>query len=205
MKILIKLVCILICFSCTQKLANHEKFFVKNTVVNGKSFYFVVDYKNDTVLKLDPAKYFVCFDDTIEHYLVVASRKRGGWWAIDLKENFLFQVYNTSPGEPSPDKISYDRIRIIDDDGKIGFADGKGNIVIKPQFEQVTAFYKDYAIIGEKCKKIPWDTIHKDLECDHYSIVCSKNGYIDKSGNIIEIVDLTFEQLKEKLNFPKKF
>lgn len=204
MKIFLKLLFVLTLISCSQKQINRDKYIVKANVVNNRYLYYVLDFKNDTVLKLDSAKYNICFDDTIEHFLVVGSRQRGGWWAIDLKENFLFQVYNTSYGEPSPDEINYDRIRIVDEHGKIGFADGKGNIVIKPQFEQATAFYKDFAIIGEKCKKIPWDTIHKDLECEHFSIVCSKNGYIDKVGNIVEMGSLTFEQLRDKLNFPKR-
>jgi hypothetical protein len=57
-------------------------------------------------------------------------REKKGWWAIDFNENVLFQVYNTTDGEPSPDELNFDRIRIVNEKGKIGFADGKGKIVV---------------------------------------------------------------------------
>jgi hypothetical protein len=116
----------------------------------------------------------------------------------------LFQVYNTSPGEPSPDEISFNKIRIVDETGKIGFADEKGNIIIKPRFDNATSFYNEYAIVGEDCKKIPWDTIQNESGDMHYSIICSKNGYINSAGDIIEIGNSTFEELCKKLNFPKR-
>lgn len=202
-KILFSLI-ILFCFSCYNKVEKQDKLIVVYKVINNHYAYSVINNKNDTVLKLDTAKYFVCFDDTVENFIIVAPKDRKGWWAIDFNENFLFQVYNTSAGEPSPDDIAYGRIRIIDENGKIGFADNKGQIVIKPQFERATAYYKDYAIIGEDCKKIPWDTLHDESDCFHYSIVCSKNGYIDREGKIIELGDRTIEELWDKLNFPKE-
>jgi len=189
----------MVCFSCSRNEERFDKFIVVN---NGYT-YSILDFKNDTILKLDSANYFVCFDDTVENFLIVAPKTRKGWWAIDFDENFLFQVYNTVDGEPSPDQITYGRIRIVDDKGKIGFADDKGKIIIKPQFEHVTAFYKDYVIIGQECKKIPWDTIHAESDCHHYSIDCLKNGYIDRDGKIIELGNLTIEELRDKLNFPK--
>jgi hypothetical protein len=48
---------------------------------------------------------------------------------MDLKENLLFRVYNNSEGEPSPDELNFDRIRIVDETGKIGFADDKAKVV----------------------------------------------------------------------------
>ena len=197
---LLRFIIIMTCFACSQNRVNHEKYFV----VNNGYVFAVIRFKDDTILKLDSAKYFVCFDDTVENFLIVAPKSRKGWWAIDFNENYLFQVYNTSEGEPSPDEITYGRIRIIDEKGKIGFADEKGKTIIRPQFEQATAFYKNLAIIGQDCKKIPWDTIHDESDCQHYSIVCSKNGYIDRDGNIIEMGNWTIEELWDKLETPKE-
>lgn len=180
-----------------------EKYIVKYTTVDNNMEYYVLDSKNDTVLKLDTAKYFVCFDEEFEHFLTVAPRGRKGWWAIDLNENFLFEVYNAGFGEPSPDILKYGMIRIVDVNGKIGFADEEGKVVIKPQFEIASSFYKKYAIIGEDCREVPWDT--SDVSCEHYSIECSRYGYIDKSGKVIEIGNHTLEELVNKLNIPKEY
>ena len=197
---------LMICVSCKQKETVREKYIVKDTVINNQYQYYVINFKNDTILKLNPDEYFVCFNenDTVENFLVVAPKKRDGWWAIDFNEDYLFQVYNVSEGEPSPDELSYGRIRIIDDYGKIGYANKLGKIVIKPQFEYATAFYKNYAIIGEECKKIPWETKTEssDQIFHPYSIKCSRYGYIDKKGKVMEMGNWSYEELRKKLNFP---
>ena len=120
--------------------------------------------------------------------------------AIDKNENLLFKVFNTSSGEPSPDELRYDMIRIIDDSGKIGFANYKGQVVIKPQFEAASSFYKDHAIIGRQCKQILWCCEGKN-EDKHYIIECKQNGYINKSGQILKIGNTTFEQLEKEIGW----
>ncbi|MEJ1241068.1 WG repeat-containing protein [Chryseolinea sp. T2] len=191
--------------SCSDKESLKSEKFVVHSSTSGNSYlYSIVNSKNDTILKLDPEKYWVCFDDTVENFLVVAPKDKKGWWAIDFKENFLFQVYNTSEGEPSPDELNFNRIRIVDEAGKIGFADETGKVVITPAFEQATAFNKDYAIIGESCRKIPWDTTHTEAGCNHYSIECARNGYIDKAGNVMDVGLYTLEELWDKLDFPER-
>lgn len=187
--------------SCSdKKVDGNNKLIVNNRSTKDTTYYFLLDKKGDTVLKLDPKKYFACFSDTVEIFLVVAPRNRKGWWAIDLKENFLFQIYNTSPGEPSPDKLNDGEIRIVDEQGKIGFANDKGEITIKPQFEFVTEFSNGKAIIGQSCKKVPWDK-HQDGIDDHYSILCGKYGYINKKGEIIELGNFSYDEIAKKINF----
>jgi len=100
--------------SCSGKKDNDNgKLFVQTRNTKDTTYYFLLDKKGDTVLNLDPKKYFVCFSDTVGNFLVVAPRDRKGWWAIDLKENFLFQVYNTSPGEPSPDELIEGKLELL--------------------------------------------------------------------------------------------
>ncbi|MBP6386568.1 MAG: WG repeat-containing protein [Pseudarcicella sp.] len=98
-----------------------------------------------------------------------------GWCAIDINEQILFEVYNSSFGEFSPDELIENKIRIVDENNKIGFADSNGKIIIKPQFEIVTSFHKGKAIIGVSCDTIPWDEHAKEEDCEHYSIVCKKH------------------------------
>ena len=149
-----------------------------------KSIYYIVNEKGETIKELDTAKYVVSMnDDKYRYFAVFMIKGESGWSAIDSNEKILFKVYNTSFGEPSPDEIIDNKIRIVDENNKIGFADYKGNIIIKPKFEIATSFYKDKAIIGESCEKIPWDEHAKESDCHHYSIVCKKHGYINNKGD----------------------
>jgi hypothetical protein len=204
MRALLIIFSFLVCLACnTGENSKPDKYVVHSITLGDEYLYSIINAKNDTILKLTPDKYWTCFSDTVEKFLIVAPKDRKGWWAIDFNENFLFQVYNTSEGEPSPDEINFNRIRIVNKAGKIGFANEKGDIVIEPRFEQATSFFKEYAIIGEECKKIAWDTIRNDSDI-HYSIACSRNGYINMSGDIIEIGNFTFEEVWKKLGFPER-
>lgn len=167
------------------------------------SQYYLVDERGNTLKALDSTKYFVCFSENTPGYFAVFGIKgEKGWVAIDINERILFKVYNTSFGEPSPDEITENRIRIVDDAGRIGFADHLGNIVIKPHYEIATAFHKGKAIIGEVCKKVPWDE-HEDENsgCHHYSIVCQKHGYINADGKLQLFGDFTFEDIQKKIRW----
>jgi len=167
------------------------------------SIYYIVNEKGITLKELDTSKYMICFsEDKLGYFAVFAIRNEKGWIAINSDEKKLFEVYNTSFGEPSPDELVENKIRIINAENKIGFADKKGNIIIKPQFEMVSTFYKGKAIIAENCEKIPWNT-NENLHsgCHHYSLVCKRNGYIDINGNIKLIGDFTFEQIEKKIKW----
>ncbi len=59
------------------------------------------------------------------NFAIVSMRGLSGWAAIDANENVLFNVYNTSLGEPSPDYLIDGKIRIVDKDNLIGFANTK--------------------------------------------------------------------------------
>jgi hypothetical protein len=167
-----------------------------------RSVYSLIDEKNNLIKVLDSSKYYVTFDNHDYRYFAVFGKKGSpGWTAIDSNENILFQVYNTSYGEPTPDCLIENKIRIIDDENKIGFANEKGQIIIKPQFEIVTSFYNGKAIIGQRCDKIPWDEHAKEEDCHHYSIVCKKYGYINEFGEILESGYVTFEEIQNKINW----
>ena len=167
-----------------------------------KSIYFIVNEKGQTIKKLDSTKYLKCFNtDEFVYFAIFALRKGLGWSAIDANEKELFNVYNTSFGEPSPDELVENKIRIVDENNKIGFADYKGRIIIRPQFEIATVFCKGKAIIGESCDKIPWDNHAGEGDCHHYSIVCKKHGYINTNGKILEIGNYEFEDIQKKIKW----
>lgn len=206
MKNLVTTISCLLAFSCSEKKDVKSDFFlIRDTVIAGTNRYFILDMKGDTVRKLNPEKYFFILNDTIENLIVVAPRERNDkhlFWAIDLNENFLFPVYNRTIGEPDHDEISDGMIRTVDDNGKIGYANKVGKIVIKPQFEAASPFYKNYAIIGKTCKNVPALGAHPGGECQHLHRECKEYGYIDKAGKVLEIGKHSEEDLKQKLKFP---
>lgn len=177
---------------------------VENETDTWRSIYSLVDENNKTIKVLDSASYLMAWSGFEYGYFAVVAKKGSkghGWPAIDANEKVLFHVYNTSFGEPSPDYLIENKIRIIDKNEKIGFANQLGEIIIKPQFEMVTSFHNGYAIIGEKCKKIPWGNHEHGDGCNHYSIECERHGYIDEKGKIIKLGDFTFEQIREEINW----
>ena len=89
----------------------------------------------------------------------------------------------------------------MNDEGKIGFANKKGKIIISPEFEQVTNFHKGKAIIGKECTKIPWLDHPTESDCNHYSVKCEKNGYINRKGKMIELGNFTFEEIANKIGW----
>ncbi|MBU8882075.1 WG repeat-containing protein [Kaistella sp. DKR-2] len=97
--------------------------------------------------------------------------------------------------------VCENKIRIIDSEDKIGFANEYGKILIKPQFEIATSFHKGKAIVGEKCKKIPWDEHAKEGDCHHYSIVCENQGFINENGEILKLGKYQFEDIVNEINW----
>jgi hypothetical protein len=169
---------------------------------NWRSIYYIVNKNGETIKKLDSAKYSISFNaDKYQYFAIFSIKGESGWSAIDINEKILFKVYNTSFGEPSPDELVENKIRIVDKNDKIGFADSKGKILIKPQFEIATTFYKGKAIIGESCDKVPWDKHAKEEDCHHYSIVCKKHGYINQNGAILQIGNFSFEEIQKKIKW----
>lgn len=167
-----------------------------------RSVYSLIDEKNDLIKVLDSSKYYITFNfDNYGYFAIFGKKGSPGWTAIDAKENILFQVYNTGFGEPSPDYLIENKIRIIDNENKIGFANDKGHIVIEPQFEIVTSFHNGKAIIGEKCKKVPWKEHAKEEDYQHYSIVCENFGFINEKGEILKLGNYTFEEIKKEIDW----
>ncbi len=171
-----------------------------DTTGKQKFGYVFTNQKGDTVKRLDTARYYVCFSDTIQYFAIVGIKKKKGWWAIDKNEKPLFQIFNTSSGEPSPDELREGMIRIVDDSGRVGFANYKGEIVIKPQFEAASSFYKGKAIIGRQCQQVLW-CCEGENEDKHYIIKCKQTGYINRKGQIRKIGNQTFEQVQKEIGW----
>lgn len=167
-----------------------------------RELYSLVDENGKTIRKLDTSKYYVCFTSESYGYFAIFGMKGfKGWAAIDANEKILFDVYNTSFGEPTPDYLIEDKIRIVDSNNLIGFANTQGQVIIKPQFEIATSFHNGKAIIGQTCKKVPWGEHTKESDCHHYSIICQRHGYISEKGVTLKIGELTFEQIMKEIGW----
>ncbi|NQV01276.1 MAG: WG repeat-containing protein, partial [Bacteroidia bacterium] len=120
-----------------------------------------------------------------------------GFAATDSNGNFLFEVF---PYDNGPDYPSEGLIRIREN-GKVGYADMEGNVVIPPSFECAYPFQNGVARICEE------GTLIRDGEHDEWHE--AQWGAIDKEGNIIvEPFDLgmfTFDIMELKLYLHQHF
>lgn len=166
------------------------------------SIYTLVDENEKLIRQLDTSKYYMCFiTDQFGYFAIFGLKGISGWAAIDADEKVLFKVYNTSFGEPTPDYLVDGKIRIVDENNRIGFANNRGTVIIKPQFEIATSFHKGKAIIGQQCKKVPWEEHAKEGDCQHFSIVCNRNGYINEKGVIVKIGNHSFDQIVKLIDW----
>ncbi|MFC2102649.1 WG repeat-containing protein [Bacteroidota bacterium] len=120
-----------------------------------------------------------------------------GFAAVDKKRNFLFEIY---PFDNGPDYPSEGLFRIREN-GKIGYADLQGDIVIAPSFEFANPFQNGIAVISEE------GTLEQDGE--HSVMKAAKWGVIDKTGKIIvkpfDLGMFTFDIVNLKLMLYENF
>ena len=125
-------------------------------------------------------KYPYLFTDVFDKIAFVLLKDKKGVYAIDRSEKVLFQVCSFELG---PDIISNGLFRIIEN-GKIGFANMNGKIVIKPNWGFIF------------CEKGNWIWIDKE----HRKFSGGKWGAMDTKGNIV--IPAMYDDGKE--NYLKK-
>lgn len=200
-------------FSCCSCATNSKsaRYQIGGTNWPNAEFY-VLDARGDTIKKLEKHEYTIGFTGEFDKFAVFGIKGEKDWCAVDIHENILFKIGNFPLEELwSPDYFVEDRIRIIDESGKYGFANEKGKIVVKPKYELVTQFNKGYAIILQDCHKEYWKNDEEGEEeehgdCNHYSIECNQHGYINKKGKVIKLGYYTFEDIQREIgwNWPNE-
>jgi hypothetical protein len=131
--------------------------------------------KGEIIIPL--GKYNHCFTDTFKNFAFVFDDKltNSKVVAIDRNENILFDVYMFDNG---PDWLEDGLFRILRN-GKIGYADKNGVIIIEPIFKCADKFENGFANVTLNCRlvKDESDPEHSRMESDSWF-------YIDKKGNI---------------------
>ena len=135
-------------------------------------------------------KYPYLFTDVFDKIAFVLLKDKKGVYAIDRSEKVLFQVCSFELG---PDIISNGLFRIIEN-GKIGFANMNGKIVIKTNWGFIFPFQENGLAIF--CEKGNWIWIDKE----HRKFSGGKWGAMDTKGNIV--IPAMYDDGKE--NYLKK-
>lgn len=129
-----------------------------------------VNQAGDTIV---PAgKYEFCFTDTIRRLGMVSEKGTGKIMAINPDAEVLFEVFNFDNG---PDYPQEGLFRIIKD-GRFGYADTAGNVVIEPRFACAFPFENGRARVADDCTTIP--------EIEHSSWASANWYYVDREGKI---------------------
>jgi hypothetical protein len=104
-----------------------------------------INAKGDIVIPF--GKYITCYTTKFYDFAIVRTQdtKTVG---IDRKENILFDVFIF---DNWPDPLSNGLFRIVKE-GKIGYADIHGKIIIQPQFDGAYSFWDGKAKVGTGCK-----------------------------------------------------
>jgi len=134
----------------------------------GSPFAFV-NSRGDTIIP--SGKYYASATDTLKTFAIVYDSV---WIGIDRNENVLFQVFIYDNG---PDYLSDGLFRVIRN-GKIGYANEKGAIVIPCQFDCAYYFENGKAKVSDNCKEIK-EGEYKRWESDSWY-------FIDKAGKRID-------------------
>lgn len=131
-----------------------------------------VNQDGDTIIPY--GRFTVGFSDTILTYGIVLEKIDGNEELIGINQNGE-RLYEVVWFDNGPDYIEEGMFR-ISRDGKIGFADTTGKIVIEPNFACAYPFYEGKAKVSYECKKLS-DQEHQIMQSQNWF-------YIDKNGKI---------------------
>lgn len=174
------------CSACTSAQKPND-FWVAKEQKNSKSKYVFINTQGQIVMQLDSDQYEKCYTDTMMHFAIVKFKHKKGFWAIDKNKKIIFEVYDKNGDATLPDALNCKMIRITDGSKKIGFANDRGQIIVKPIYDYATDFYQDKAVIGNKCEvKIVGcaEPSHPGGDSNIYDLVCKNYGYLDINGKL---------------------
>ncbi len=137
-----------------------------------------VNSKGDTVIPV--GRYVLCFSEKITTFGIVMTETDSGfeWIGINRDGKRLYEVY---PYDNGPDYMADGLFRILRN-GKIGYADSSGRVVIKPRYACAEPFGNGRARVAFQCNR-------RDADGDgHVTVDGADWFYIDRGGNRIPSV-----------------
>jgi hypothetical protein len=132
-----------------------------------------VNQKGDTIIPY--GRFSQSFSDTIVTYGIVVEKTGDQFDLIGINQKGQ-KLYNVQWFDNGPDYLEEGLFRILRN-GKTGFADSTGKVVIEPQFDCAFPFSKGMAKVAYDCES------EKDL--DHITMKSDHWLYIDKTGEKI--------------------
>ena len=104
---------------------------------------------------------------------IAAVADENGWAFINSKGAILVRPYVFDNG---PDYFSEGLARFVVD-GKFGFFDERGRVVIPHRFDFAEPFHAGLAVFCEKCTR--------EREGEHAAVKGGKWGYVDRRGRVV--------------------
>jgi hypothetical protein len=132
-----------------------------------KHEYGYLNNAGDTTIPF--GKYGFCFTEKFDKFAIVMKDYK--FVGIDRQENILFNIFIFDNG---PDYPSNGLFRIVIN-GKIGYADNNGKIVVPAQYDCAYPFKNGKAMVGNGCEL-------KNINEEHLTWVGGKWHYINKKG-----------------------
>lgn len=129
-------------------------------------------YKTSSGEVMIEPQFEIAEDFTAEGIAAIADAK--GWAYIDRQGNILVRPVNYDNG---PDPFEEGLARCVADDGKTGFFNKKGKVVIQAQFGWASHFHDALAAICIGCKE--------ERIGDARIVLGGKWGYINHKGEIV--------------------
>lgn len=157
---------------------------------NNQFLYSMVDttsvltkygYSDNHKMVVPYDKYLFNYTDTIKTIGFVLKRKEG-IVAINAKGIELFKVFTFDNG---PDYVSEGLFRIVGKYQKMGFANMKGQVIIKPAYDAAYPFVDGRALVCKGCSILQ--------NGEHSSWSGGKWGVINKKGN--RIVPIIYDSI----------
>ena len=152
----------------------HSQYF-KSTVRVGKDSEVSGYVDKNGNVAVPYGQYLSCISDTLDRYAIVMDYIHR-YLGIDKYGRPLFYLYMWQ-GEPDEPKEGMFRIRELKEN-KIGFANTKGEIVVKPRFDYAHPFSDGMAAFNIDGKPF---VVHDAMTVP----VGDRNGYIDRTGEIV--------------------
>jgi hypothetical protein len=137
---------------------------------SGNKLYGYKTLKGKIVI---PAKYYRAYSGKLCNYAIVVKKECYKWVAINNKDSLLWEAFIF---DNLPDVSRNGLFRVIVD-GKVGFANEQGKIVIKPLFDGANSFSEGFAAVNIG-GRLATRGEHSFIEGGHW-------GYIDKKGKYV--------------------